>query len=142
MSLTPITPIACAGAICLKGDHVLLIRRGQPPRAGEWSVPGGRMERDETPEACAMRELTEETGVTATLHSHLVTLHPTFEGKGYTLHDYLCLWSSGDPVAADDVTDARWFTLAQAGRLGMWPATLAVVESAFQRRRKALSPPA
>jgi len=42
---------------------VLLIRRGKPPRLGEWSLPGGRIEWGERAEAAALRELREETAV-------------------------------------------------------------------------------
>lgn len=43
--------------------HVLLIRRGKEPFRGCWALPGGFMEMDESAEACAMRELKEETGL-------------------------------------------------------------------------------
>jgi 8-oxo-dGTP diphosphatase len=45
--------------------EVLLIRRGTPPRLGEWSLPGGRIEWGEPVKAAALRELREETGVEA-----------------------------------------------------------------------------
>ncbi len=43
--------------------HVLLIERGNEPFKGHWALPGGFMEIDETCEACAVRELHEETGL-------------------------------------------------------------------------------
>ncbi|MBI4095411.1 MAG: NUDIX hydrolase [DPANN group archaeon] len=42
---------------------VLLIKRGQPPFAGQWSLPGGFIQIDEQLEGAALRELNEETGV-------------------------------------------------------------------------------
>ena len=57
------TPVPAVGVVCLRGDSVLLIRRGTPPRQGEWSLPGGRLEPGETAEDCAARELREELGV-------------------------------------------------------------------------------
>ena len=33
------TPVPVVGVVCLKGDQVLLIRRGTQPRLGEWSLP-------------------------------------------------------------------------------------------------------
>ncbi|MDP1778130.1 MAG: NUDIX domain-containing protein, partial [Brevundimonas sp.] len=40
----PMTPVPAVGVVCLRDDSVLLIRRGTPPRQGEWSLPGGRIE--------------------------------------------------------------------------------------------------
>ena len=38
-------PDLCVGAIAVDADRLLLIRRGHGPAAGQWSVPGGRVER-------------------------------------------------------------------------------------------------
>lgn len=46
--------------------QVLLIQRGGEPFRGHWAFPGGFMDMDETAEQCAMRELTEETGMSVT----------------------------------------------------------------------------
>src|SRR3954469_757311 len=60
-------PVATVGVICLRGDQVLLIKRGNPPRQGQWSLPGGRLEYGETTRVAALRELAEETEVQAEL---------------------------------------------------------------------------
>jgi 8-oxo-dGTP diphosphatase len=60
-------PVPAVGVVVLKSDEVLLVRRGTPPRLGQWSLPGGRIEFGETVEAAALRELKEETGVEAEL---------------------------------------------------------------------------
>jgi hypothetical protein len=59
------SPVPAVGVVCLRGDEVLLIRRGTPPRQGEWSLPGGRIEPGERAVDAALRELREETGVEA-----------------------------------------------------------------------------
>jgi 8-oxo-dGTP diphosphatase len=50
--------------VCLltRGDHVLMLHRRRPPNQGLWNGVGGRIEAGETPLACALREIEEETG--------------------------------------------------------------------------------
>lgn len=115
--------IACVGVVCLRGNDVLLIRRGTAPRKGDWSIPGGRIEPGETEAAAALRELSEETGVTAKLGPKLATIPANFEGKNYMLHDYVAEWVSGEPVADDDADEAMFVPLSDIGSLGMWTKT-------------------
>ena len=60
----PNRPIVGVGAVVFRDDRSLLIRRGKPPRMGDWSLPGGMQEIGETVFEAAAREVQEETGVT------------------------------------------------------------------------------
>ena len=106
---------------------MLLIQRGTAPRQGEWSIPGGRIEPGETEAVAALRELGEETSVTANLLTKITALDADFEGFHYRLHDYLAQWSSGEPVAGDDADQARFVPLSEIDSLGMWPETVRVI---------------
>ena len=59
----PTRPFVGVGVVVLKGESVLLIRRGRPPRLGEWSLPGGAQQLGETVAEAAIREIREETGL-------------------------------------------------------------------------------
>ena len=88
------TPVPCVGVVCLKGDEVLLIRRGKAPRAGEWSLPGGRIEPGERAVDAAIRELKEETAVEARIGGLIDVvdgLFPEIE-RHYVLVDYWAVW--------------------------------------------------
>ena len=68
-------------ATCLvvinKNDQVLLVKRNVPPKVGLWCLPGGFIELEESPEASALRELEEETGLIGEIQSlHGVISHP------------------------------------------------------------------
>ncbi|MEC7630585.1 MAG: NUDIX domain-containing protein, partial [SAR324 cluster bacterium] len=59
----PDRPICGVGIVVFHLQKVLLIRRGKPPRQGEWSIPGGKQKLGETLQQAARREVQEETGL-------------------------------------------------------------------------------
>jgi 8-oxo-dGTP diphosphatase len=59
----PDAPRVGVGAVILDGDRVLLVKRGQPPSQGKWSIPGGLVHLGERIEAALRREVEEECGV-------------------------------------------------------------------------------
>lgn len=124
----------CVGVVCLRGQDVLLIRRGKPPRQGDWSIPGGRIEPGETQAQAALRELAEETGVVAALGPKLAVINAEFEGQSYRLHDYLAIWKSGEPVAGDDADEANFVPISQIMALGMWHKTEEIIHLAVKCR--------
>lgn len=128
------TPTPTVGVICFRGDEVLLIRRGKPPRMGDWSIPGGRLEWEEPVQACALRELFEETGVTAELVGLVDVIDGFFgEGRHYVLIDYAARWLSGDPQAGDDAVEARFWPVVEAIERVEWPKTKQVIRDAWAK---------
>jgi len=132
----PNAPMVGVGIVCFKGDDVLLIERGKPPRKGGWSLPGGRQKLGEPVRGCALRELSEETGVEAAIGPLVdVVDSMTRDGDGglqyhYTLVDFRADWISGEPRAGGDAADARWFTPAELAGLDLWEETVRVIELA------------
>jgi 8-oxo-dGTP diphosphatase len=131
--MTEPRPTPCAGVVCLRGEAVLLIRRGKPPRMGQWSIPGGRMEMGETAAQAALRELAEETGVTAELLGLVDVVDHFGETGQMVLIDYAARWIAGEPVAGDDAAEARFFPLAEALDLVGWSETRRVIADAAER---------
>lgn len=130
----PRRPVPAVGVVCLRGREVLLIRRGKPPREGEWSLPGGRVEWGETVEAAALRELREETGVQAELTGLLAVVDGLFPAADthYVLIDYVARWVSGEPRAGDDAIDARFTPLSEIDGLGLWSETVRIIRMAAE----------
>lgn len=127
--------VQAAGVVCFRGGEVLLIRRATPPRIGEWSLPGGRLEPGEAPADAALRELAEETGVTARLLG-LVEIVDTIMGepeKLYLLHDYAALWVEGEPVPGDDADRAEFLPIEAALARVAWSETARIIQDAKSR---------
>jgi 8-oxo-dGTP diphosphatase len=110
-------PIVATIAVVLHGGRVLLVRRRNPPDAGRWGFPGGKIEFGETIEAAAERELLEETAVCGQA-CRVFTAVDAFDHRAdgavavhFILVAVLCCWISGEPEAGDDALDARWFDL-------------------------------
>ena len=110
-------PVAAAIAVVMHARAVVLVRRRNPPDAGLWGYPGGRIEPGETIIEGALRELQEETGIVGRPR-HLLTpfdvLHRDRDGTllgHFILLPVLCDWVSGTPAAADDALDAAWFEI-------------------------------
>lgn len=136
----PPVPVATVGVVCLRGDQVLLIKRGNPPRQGQWSLPGGRLEWGETTKVAALRELLEETGVEAELLGLVDVLDGMFTSRTagettlhYVMIDYAARWISGEPVAGDDAAEARFVSLDEALALVEWDVTRKVIAETFER---------
>lgn len=133
----PRRPTIAVGTICFRGADVLLIRRAKPPRRGEWSLPGGRLEWGETLAHAALRELREETGVEARLCGLVDAVDGIFTSREsgtiwahYALIDFAARWISGEPKAGDDAADAAFFAPEALDRLGLWDETLRVIAKA------------
>ena len=134
---TPLpAPVPCVGVVCLRGDEVLLIRRGTPPRQGEWSLPGGRIEPGERAMDAALREVREETGIEAEITGLIDVVDGLFPeaGRHYVLIDYAARWLAGEPVAGDDAVDARFAPLDEVDALIDWSETRRVIRMAAAAR--------
>jgi ADP-ribose pyrophosphatase YjhB (NUDIX family) len=108
--------------------RLLVVRRGQEPGAGRWSVPGGRVEPGETDEEAVRREVLEETSLHVLVGLRVGTVQlPAPDASIYDIRDYACaLALNTPPVAGDDVDEVRWADRAELRSLdlvdGLWDA--------------------
>jgi len=129
----PDQPLVGVGAIIIDAGRVVLVKRGHPPLAGEWSIPGGVLEVGETVREAAIREALEETGLTVEPGELLGVFDRVVRDEAgrtqyhYVLIDFLCHRIAGDPHGAGDAVEARWFTKEEAARLPLPKDTAEVI---------------
>ncbi len=122
----------CVGIVCFKDDKVLLIKRGKPPRMGQWSIPGGRIEPGETEIQACLRELKEETGITGTILEKVETIRTDFGSGPYILHDYVARWETGIALGGDDAAHAEFFKMSEIKDFEMWSETHRIIEKSYR----------
>lgn len=126
----------------IDGGKVLLVRRGNEPLKGEWSLPGGALELGETLQQGVIREVLEETGLSV-VPAGIVEVFDRItqdDASGriryhYVLIDFVCHANGGALLGGSDAEEARWVAreqLHQQGEYRLSPFTLEVIEKAFR----------
>jgi 8-oxo-dGTP diphosphatase len=112
--LYPDQPVIGVGAVIVKEYKIAIIKRGNEPSKGKWTIPGGLVELAESPELAVIRETKEETGLdvdTPTLID--VVSNVDFDDKGkvkyhYIIIDYFVHVKKGTAQASSDAMELRW----------------------------------
>ncbi|KAA0011912.1 NUDIX hydrolase [Billgrantia pellis] len=100
-------PKVIAGAIIEREGRLLLCQRGIPPRVGTWTLPAGFMERGESVEEAAQREVMEETGIqTEILTPYSIFSVPPTNELYIIYRARLQEWSASP---GHETLDVKWF---------------------------------
>ena len=133
----PESPKVGVGAIVFKDGNVLLVRRGQAPSEGLWSIPGGKVELGESLQIAVEREIFEETGITINAGKPVYTFdlieHDDI-GRvkyHYVIVDLIAEYVEGEIQAGDDAIDARWVSPGEIEKLKMSPVTVELLKRHF-----------
>jgi 8-oxo-dGTP diphosphatase len=149
----PELPLVGVGGVIVTEDGALLVRRGNEPLRGEWSIPGGLLEVGETLSEGVAREMHEETGLRVRVLDLIAALDRVFfdppdhrpsagasRGKPryhYVILDYLCEVLEGEPRIGDDVTELAFVREQELERYHLGPLTTDVLHKAFSMARAA-----
>lgn len=105
-------PRLAVGGIAFDGDRVLLIERRNPPAVGQFTIPGGKVEFQETLADALRREFREETRLEVDVGPMVTVIERIVRDGTTTYHyviiDYLVTVTAGELQAGDDAAAARW----------------------------------
>ena len=104
----------------LDDDRLLLVRRGHGAAAGEWALPGGRVEFGETMIEALVREVKEETGLDVAAGEYIGHVEVLSDDAHFVIHDFYATAFEAEPVrAGDDAQEAAWFDLHVVSELNL-----------------------
>ncbi len=135
----PSAPLVGVGVITFNSENkVLLVKRGNEPSKGLWSLPGGLVELGERVREAGVREVKEECNIDIEpedVISVVDLILEDSEGKvkyHYILIDYLARYIGGEIEPQSDVVDADWFSYDELEELNIPEVTRNVLEKAFK----------
>jgi mutator protein MutT len=122
------------GAVVVKDNSILLVRRKNPPAQGQWSLPGGLVEWGETCEQAVKREVIEECGL-AIAPIKLLEMIDFIDRDDagavrfhYVLLDYLAIVTSGRASPGSDVDAVLWVPINRLQELALPELTRSFLE--------------
>jgi len=133
----PSRPVVGVGAVVLDRGRVLLVRRGNEPLKGEWSLPGGAVEVGETLREATRREVREETGLDVEPRAVVEVVDRISADRDgrtryhYVLIDFVCDPVGGTLCCASDATEAVWAEKSTVAEYGLGDPAMRVIDKAF-----------
>jgi 8-oxo-dGTP pyrophosphatase MutT (NUDIX family) len=129
-----VTPVRAAGGVVLReragGTEVLLVHR---PAYDDWSLPKGKAELGESDEACALREVEEETGLRCRLGRELPsTSYRDGKGRPKVVRYWAMEPTDGEARPQAEVDDVLWLPLGEARDTLTWTRDRAVLDGVLR----------
>lgn len=134
--LYPTRPFLAASIAVFRDGRVLLAERVNPPAANRFSLPGGVVEAGETLEEAALRELVEETGVSARIlgfNDHVEVIEREQDGRiarHFVVASFVAEWVAGDGRVGPEARRIDWVDPDGVERLATTPDLLRVLRNA------------
>lgn len=133
----PERPIVAVGAAVVRGEQVLVVRRGREPSLGKWTLPGGAVDLGERMRDAAAREVREECGIEVEVGEVVTVLdNIVHDGDGavryhYAIVDFAARYLSGELSPNEELAGAAWITPAQFEAYRVAPKAQAALRRAL-----------
>ncbi len=132
----PDHPRVGVGAVVLHENRVLLVKRGQPPALGKWTLPGGLVHLGETTREAVVREVGEECGLAIRVADVAGVVDRVIRDEAgriryhYVLVDYLAFPEATRVVPGSDAADVRWVEIDRVAELDTTEGLLDMIRRA------------
>jgi 8-oxo-dGTP diphosphatase len=121
-----LTVVRAAGGLVVRDGKVLLVHR---PKYDDWSFPKGKCDEGESDEACALREVAEETGLRCELLEEIgQTSYIDGKGRPKVVRYWRMRAVAGEFASHDEVDEIRWEIPKSAARVLSWSRDLPLLE--------------
>lgn len=135
----PDAPLVGVGvAVFDTAGRILLVKRGNPPRAGQWGLPGGLVDLGERLADAARREVAEECAIEIDLGGIIGTFEPIeHDAEGqieyhYVVVDFWARYRTGTAQAHDDAAALAWVAMSELDGYALNADSAGVVADAYQ----------
>lgn len=112
-------PLLAVGAVVRNAGCLLVVKRGMPPEAGRWSLPGGKVEAGETIRQAVVRELREETGLDGTCGDLVGWVERIATDTHFVVLDFVVEVEGVEAIPGDDAAEVAWVELGEVGGLDL-----------------------
>ncbi len=121
-------PLLVTAAIIMHEGKVLLTRRkADVPYPLLWEFPGGKLEAEEDPRDCVVREIREELAIEVSVSGIYEVIYHRYPERAVLVMTYRCQWQSGEIVDLD-VAEHRWVSPSELTRFPLLPADIPLAE--------------
>lgn len=136
----PKRPVVGAAAVIIRGDEVLLVKRGRAPGKGKWAIPGGLVELGEKIRDAVAREVFEECDIKIEVGDVIEVMDAVIRDKDgnikyhYVLCDFLAKYKTGHLNPSSDVLDAKWVKFSEVQTLEITKGTQKLLKRIFEAK--------
>jgi ADP-ribose pyrophosphatase len=142
MSQYPAKPEVAVGAVVIRNEKILLVKRKLDPAKGDWAIPGGKINLGESLTQAAEREIREETGISIKAKKPIYcfdSIHVDEKGEikfHYVIVDLMADYVSGEIKPGDDAADVRWFSMDNLETIKLNRSTAELLSIIFKESSK------
>ena len=119
--------IEVSAAVIIKDNKILVTARGYGDFKGYYEFPGGKLEKNESPESCLIREIKEELNATIIIKDFLKTITYDYDKFRLKMHVFMCTLKD-DKFELLEHLDAKYVSISELEKIRFLPADFQLIE--------------